>query len=74
VRLYSRIRERDAAVVGRGGAFDAGIVEEAVEQDGDARGKLSFARRRGGRETDCLSAAHVYKRTRVGWRFNDEAR
>jgi hypothetical protein len=51
-----------------------GLFEEAVEQDGDARARLSSARRRRGRETDLLSAAHVYKRTRVRWRFNDEAR
>jgi succinate dehydrogenase flavin-adding protein (antitoxin of CptAB toxin-antitoxin module) len=57
-----------------GGAFDDGIVEEAVEQDGDARARLSFAPRRRGRETDLLFAAHVYKRPRVGWRFNNEAR
>jgi hypothetical protein len=61
-------------IAGGGGAFDDGIVEEAVEQDGDARARPSFARRRRGRETDLLSAAHIYKRTRVGWRFNDEAR
>jgi hypothetical protein len=59
---------------GDGGAFDDVIVEEAVEQDGNARARLSFARRRRGRETDLLSAARVYKRTRVGWRFNNEAR
>lgn len=73
MRLYSRIRERDAAVIW-GEPLMMGLFEEAVEQDGDARARLSSARRRRGRETDLLSAAHVYKRTRVRWRFNDEAR